>query len=283
MITELTRVDDLPEIDYHADPALSSSGARTLTKTCPAVFKWEREHPAIPKDALERGAAAHTLVLGVGPDLVEIPEEMLAVNGAVSTKAAKDFAANVRAAGKIPLTPPAYREVHAMAAALIADPIASKLLVPGYGKPEVSLFWRDTVAGIMRRARYDWLPVVRDDGRLILVDYKTSVSADPRRFDKTAMDFGYHQQADWYRDGARAHGLDPDPAFLFVIQEKSPPYLVSTVELAPYALRIGAHLNRQAITTFAECEESGRWPGYTDTVEMVRLPAWYESRFEEII
>ena len=60
---------DLPEADYHAHPALSSTGARRLLRPgCPALFDWERQHPRPATEAMKLGRAAHREVLGVGSD-----------------------------------------------------------------------------------------------------------------------------------------------------------------------------------------------------------------------
>jgi hypothetical protein len=52
------------------------------------------------------------------------------------------------------------------------------------------------------------------------------------------------------------------------------------IELDALALRIGRDLNRQAIEIYARCSESGVWPGYSDDVESVPLPAWVERAYE---
>lgn len=269
-------VYDMPEAEYHAHPALSSTGARKLLPpSCPALFKYEQEHPPAPKAVFDIGHAAHRLALGVGPEIVELPYDSMRSN------AAKDFDADARAHGKIPLKVDDFAMVTAMGRALLAHPLAAKLFEPGPGKPEASLFWDDPI-GVQRRARLDWL---RDSGRerLIIPDYKSARSADPDQFVKSAADYGYHQQGAWYLDAATALELDDKPMFVFVVQEKTAPYLVSVIELDEYALRIGRHLNHRAIRTFSECTSSGVWPGYVSNtdVALTSLPFWYERKFED--
>src|SRR5438270_12221695 len=94
-------VYDLPEYVYHADPvpggSLSQSGAKKLLATCPARFRYERDHPPAPTDAMELGTAAHKLVLGIGPDLVEVEAKDW------RTKAAQEAAEVARARGAVPV------------------------------------------------------------------------------------------------------------------------------------------------------------------------------------
>jgi len=68
-------------------------------------------------------------------------------------------------------------------------------------------------------------------GRPIIVDYKTAASANPRRFAKSVAEYGYHQQAAWYIDGLEQITGAADAAFLFVVQQKDPPWLVSVCQL----------------------------------------------------
>ena len=277
-ITEPGVYEGLPEAAYHADPvpagSLSASGAKVLLPPgCPAMFLHRLTHPRI-SDSLDLGSAAHTLVLGTGWPIGVVDAEDW------RTKKAQTERKEIRDAGQIPLLRPQYDQVTAMADALLAHPIARVLLRPEGGLPEASLFWTDQRTGIMRRARLDWLPRP-SSGRLILVDYKTSVSADPARFGQFAADYGYHIQEAWYLDAAEALELGDDPALVFVVQEKTPPYLVSVVQLDAAATRIGRALGRKAIDIYQRCVESGEWPGYADDVVLASLPPWYERQHEE--
>lgn len=272
-------VYELPDTVYHADPvpggSLSSSGARKLLPpSCPAVFHYERTHPREPTKAFDVGHATHEMVLGGGPEIVRCDFDDW------RTAAAKALAKECRERGAVPLLPDEYQQVQDMADALRRHPVASVLFDPANGTAEACLFWIDEPSGIWRRSRLDWLPNP-GSGRLIIPDYKTAKSADPAEFCKSAANYGYHQQDAWYRDAVTALNLSDDPAFVFAVQEKTPPYLVSVVQLDLTARRIGALLNRQAITTYAECARTGHWPGYAEDVELVSLPFWYERKFED--
>jgi hypothetical protein len=266
---------DMPEDVYHADPvpggSLSSSGARRLLDAPPAVFDWERRHGKIPTDAMQFGTAAHHQILGTGAEIVPIEFDNY------QTKAAQEAKAEAIARGAVPMLPHQMDALGAMGAALKSHPLAAKLLT-AWGRPEQSAFWRDRETGVICRARYDIYPHERD-GRVIVPDYKTAVSAAPEAFAKAVNDRGYHQQAPFYLDGLRALGLaGDDAAFVFIVQEKTPPYLVAVYQLDVAALLIGAARNRRALRIFAECTASGRWPGYSNDIETVSLPAWVEKR-----
>jgi hypothetical protein len=270
LITE-PGVYDIPVDVYHRDPveggSLSCSGSRKLIPpSCPAKFRWHQDHAGEEHAPhFDMGHAAHKLVLGEGAEIVVIDADSW------RTKDAREAKEAAYAAGHIPLLAADYETVVEMAAALDAHPIARHMFVPGTGKPEQTLVWRDERTGIMRRALLDWLP---DSGR-VYPDYKTAVSAWPEDFRGPADRYGYAMQASWYLDGVRALGLGgDDAAFVFVVQEKEPPYLVSVIELDSMSLRIGAQRNRQALSIYQHCCETGEWPGYGDDVALVSLPNW---------
>lgn len=270
MDTLLPGVSQVPDEVYFAHPALSQSGAKLLLPpSCPALFRWQRDHPRPATKALDLGSAAHAEVLGAGGYAV-IPEDVLASNGAASTGAAKAFIADARAKGLTPIKPAEAQQVRDMAAAIRANPEAVRLLGPG--RPEVAMLWTDAESGVQLRCKVDWLP----DDPSTLVDYKTAVSAAPSWFQRHYTDFGYHQQAAWYLDALAAVGLCDDAEFIFLVQQKTPPYLVQPFRLSAAAIAAGRELNRRAIRIFADCTATGVWPGFSDRVETVDLPDWYE-------
>lgn len=273
------QVRDILAKDYLRHPALSSSGARKLMPpSCPALFKWEKDHP-VESDAFDVGRAAHRIVLGddLGDEIkiIDAPD--------YRTKAAKEQRDEARAQDITPVLRKQYERLEEMADVIRRHPLAARLLDPEGGKPEQSLFWTDEETGVPCRCRIDWLRTQRR-GRLIIVDYKTADSAERSKFARSAMNYGYHQQHAWYVDGVKAKGLDPDPGFVFIVQEKDPPYLVNVIELDPEDVEIGRHLNRQAIEVYAECVRTGHWPSYSENaVDHAPFPGYYRNQFEDVL
>ncbi len=284
-------VYDLTAEQYHADPvpggSLSSSGARKLLPpSCPAIYRYELDNQPPHRRVFDYGHAAHCKVLGAGADIVPV----MADNW--RTKAAQEARDTAYAEGKTPLLVDEVAQVDAMAAAIREHPIARALFDPERGgKGEQSLFWQQAVPvstpdgarprQVWRRAMLDWLPALTPSGRLIVPDYKTAAKADPQAFAKSAFDLGYHQQAAWYVDAVTALGLADDVAFVFVVQQKTPPYPVTVLELDVDAMRIGRLLNQQALQIFAACRETGRWPGFSEQVELVSPPPWVLNQFKD--
>lgn len=275
-------VYDIPEADYHADPveggSLSSTGARKLLPpSCPAKFRYWHEHPPERKREFDLGKAAHELVLGDGPGFEVIHAENY------RSKAAQTQRDEAYEQGLIPLLEHENQQVHAMAAALRRDPAAAALFdLDRGGRPEQSLIWRDNITGIMVRARIDWLPDPTRPGRMLVGDYKTAADASPAGFARAIAGHGYHIQGAWYLDGVTALGLaDQDALFLFVVQEKTPPYLVQIYELDALALKIGREQMHTARQVYADCTADGWWPGYSDQPERLSLPPYIERAYLE--
>lgn len=253
--------DDVPEDVYHSgawlpEPSLSVSGAKRLLRTSPARWKWEQEHPKTSK-AFEYGKAAHGKVLGVGAPVVAVPVDLLAVNGAESTNAAKEYRAQAEADGKIVLKLAEIAVIDAMAAALEDHPVARELL--SEGRPEVSMAARDPETKILLRGRADWITTYRDVP--VCVDYKTTDDANPSEFFWSVRKYDYHMQDPWYRElldtlTGEAHG------FLFIAQEKTAPYLVSVVQLSNELRSEGHERNQRARAIFLDCMTRDEWPAY---------------------
>ena len=257
---------DISDADYHAcRNSLSSSGARLLLRA-PAKFRHAQDNPT-HKDVFDFGSAAHTLVLGKGDSIAVVDAESW------RGKDAQEQRNTARANHQIPLLAADHRKALAMADAVHAHPLANELLSDGIA--EHSGFWTDDRTWLQLRFRPDWITNWR--GQTTVVDYKTSVTADPNQFARKAYDFGYHFQAAWYIAGYEAL-IGVEPRFLFIVQEKEPPYLTSVVEFDTGAVQAGLADMRTALDVFVACKESGVWPGYGDMVHNIALPAWARRR-----
>lgn len=255
--------EDISDEVYHADRvSLSSTGARKLLEPGgPAKFQG-----GVRKDSedFDIGHAAHTLLLGTGPGLVEVKYDTW------NTKAAKEERAKARAEGKTPLLSKQLDAVQEMVSVAQAVPEVIALL--SGGRAEVSGYAMDPRTWVMMRARPDYL---RETGERVveMTDYKTSADASPCGFEKSAASWGYHQQDAWYRAVWTELGYRVE-RFTFIAQEKTPPYLVSLHEFTAADIAIADILNARALRLFVQCQDSGTWPGYGTAVHTMRLPYW---------
>lgn len=266
---------DMDEHVYHADPvpggSLSSTGARRLLEKPPAVFAHERAHGRRVTKAMDFGRLAHAMILGTGPQLHRL------ANSDMRFKEARQEAADAVAAGLTPVKASEYDQIMAMLAALMAHPTAGALIAVQGSVPEASMFWRDGETGVMCRGRLDELPPP-GPSRLVLPDYKTAEDLSDEKVQRAIETYGYHQQSEWYRRGVIELGLHDDPGFVFVMQEKTAPYLVRVIEIAGATAKIGRRRNRDALRLYARCEKSGEWPGYTGGIMPMNMSDWALKR-----
>lgn len=259
---------DMPEGVYHADPcpdgSMSSSMAKALTTSTPAHLRGARRKSS---QALTLGTLMHECVLRDG-DRVEVLDFKDR-----RSKAYADSAAELEAAGKVPVLASEMADAKDAATVLAKHPVAGLALRHGAGDPEVSGFTRHH-SGLMLRARADYLR----SGQGLIVDYKTtSVGASLRDFTKSAHRWGYHQQDAWYSAVFGAL-LGREITFVFVVQEATPPYEIAVYQYGDEERHVGHQLNEKAIETYNHCRESGSWPGYPHEVQQLTLPKWaYEG------
>lgn len=264
---------NIPDDVYHAgdntpQPSLSQSLLKLLIPpSTPAHFAHRRANPEGPKKTFDIGRAAHTRALGVGEEMAACPVEFLSVDKKMTTKGAREWAAEQRANGRVPLTPGDYDMVAGMAEALVHHDRVADVLTDPTKQPEVSAYAMHDDTGTWLRGRFDLM-----GGRLW--DYKTSVCADPDQFRGRALAYGYHIQDVAYRTlHELINGSDPGP-MIFIIQEKTPPYLVSTVELDTEFERLARTQYETALALYVQCTATGVWPGYPDDLVTITPPPW---------
>lgn len=258
-------IPGLSSQEYHANPALGSTSLKTLAVRTPAHYQWDQHH-RVEKKEFDIGTAAHSLILeGDATGIVQLDFDSW------RTKEAQEARAAAYAEGLTPLLQRDFWQVTGMREAVMQHPLARRAFTNH--RAEVSVFWDED--GLDLKCRPDaWR-----DG--LLIDLKTTVNADPRQFNKTVADFGYHQSHAHYVDGVQAATGEELP-FVFVLVEKHPPYLVSVVELHPLAVDMGRRLNTRAKRIYQECTKSGQWPGYPRS-EQIELPLWAASQMEGLL
>lgn len=261
--------------DTDGVPALSASIAHLLVSKS-ALHAWTahpRLNPHYRQEEIaefDYGRAAHSCLL-------EGDETPLFVIEADDwrKKETKELRDKARADGKIPLLVRQVNKVRAMVK-VAQDYVASSELAGIFsdGQAEVHLEWQEGATRCAMRA--DW---IRGDSRLVL-DYKTTQSANPASFVGMAIGYGYAMQEAFYRRGVKTiHGKEP--AFAFLLQEKEPPFACSLVAFDPAMQEIGDRQAAYALALWGTYMARGEWPGYSTRIAHLEPPAWYIARDDE--
>lgn len=290
-VTDPCLLPDVPDDLYHSGGVLTPGLqlSQSLLKllmppSTPAHFQHRLMTPEGTKRAFDVGRAAHTRALGAGQEMAPCPAEHLSVDGKMTTTKAKQWAAEQREAGVVPLTPADYDMVCRMADALVHhDRVADVLTEPG-NQPEVAAFApHPDGSGVWFRGRFDLL-----GGSLW--DYKTSVCAEPGAFAKSAWSYGYHVQDVLYRTLLEViTGVAVGP-MVFLVQEKTPPYLCSVVTLDTDFERCARQQISDALALFVRLHATHgdptspgvRWPGYRDDVALISPPRYADRAPEGV-
>ena len=281
---------DVPEATYHADdlcdrPTLSSSLARVILNQSP-LHAWTQHprlnpmHEPTEKKTFDIGRAAHRAILGRGGDYAAIPADLLASNGAASTKAAKEWIEDARASGLTPLKADEVDQIGTMADAVVLRLAAMNIRFDKARSEAVALA---EVDGVMCRAMIDNAPA---DPRLPLYDLKTTTDASADAVIRAVENYGYDVQAAHYLDTwFAATGERRRMRFVFV--EKTAPYEVAVVELhddpdheADWMLTARSKA-AEARRIWGECLTANQWPGYPARVQIIGARGWEQRRWAE--
>jgi len=277
----------VPEAEYHADPSFSNSRA-ALLNVAPEKLKDVLENGQKPKKVWAFGRGVHALMLPAqdfdGTYTVAGPCSATTQKGTPCTSGG-----SLRAGGRWYCgthIKAVIDEVDALTVVSAEDYEAMKgmreraarsrsvsALFALEGHSEVSVRYVHA-AGVTIKVRADWWA----PGAGVVVDYKSARSADPAEFRRKLRPLGYHRQAPTYLDAFAANGA-PLTDFVFVAQEKEPPYLVSACRLSDAAIHAGREDMERLVKLYRTCLELDSWPGYgDDVIQDIDLTDWdYES------
>lgn len=268
----------MTEQEYNSHEGVRRSDLWKIHES-PEKYLWAIEHPEPPTPALIFGAMTHKMLL---EPLTFNAEYAIAPNVDKRTNAGKDAwrAFTEQNGGKVVISQDDFDQADEMVNVVMSHPIASKLLK---GRTEMPLFWTDEDTGELCKCRLDMLTEL--DGKPVVVDYKTATSAETNRFNSRLFDLGYHLQAYMYTEAVRkCYELDERPRFLFIVQEKKPPYSVNVIEATEDVLTVGMDVFRELIGILHQCKETGYFYGYNgafDDINEAFIPGYMQMGDEE--
>lgn len=137
------------------------------------------------------------------------------------------------------------------------------------GTPEAVATWQ--VGTRQCKGKADYIVQHPTFGKCI-VDIKTTQDGSPSAFSRSCFNYAYDLQAGWYADGFGADSV------IFVVCEKSAPYTVAIYRADDSFVDRGRSLYRRLLERLSQCEQANRWPGYTDGVGTLLLPAWVSAQ-----
>lgn len=271
MLTKIENkiIEDMPDAEYRAHPAVSQSDLKNLAK-CPLYYKYKKENPC-DSDILRIGRAVHVYILE--------PEK---------------FEQQYFKIPKMTRRGKAWEEIQAKAAAENKEVIFDEELIDAQGmkeslmrhktfvdlmknsKKEVAMFWTDNDIGIECKGKMDGY------SELYNMIYDVKTTRDCIAFRKQFFSLRYQIQAAFYLDAVHAiTGIMPNGFMLYAV-EKEPPYLSKVYMLdilKDEVLRIGRDEYKYLLNKYLECENKNNFDiAFENDVERIEYPpAWYNK------
>lgn len=178
---------------YFALPSIDQSQLKQFMRN-PAEWGYARLHPDDHKatDAMRFGTAFHAFLLGNKP-VVSLPE-----GEDFKSRKNREWRDEQTAAGNIVVSSQDMRLLERMRSNIERYPEYMNQIEEGTA--EVAIEWTDKKTGLRLKAKPDLIPRGTD----YLVDLKTASSAAPEDFARESYKYGYHIQAQFYRQAVAA-------------------------------------------------------------------------------
>lgn len=234
----------------HADGAVHFSELKRLNLSGKQYIHACNERRAPTPDMLI-GTAVHQLVLGARPG-----KEIIRFDGKARKGKSWDAFAEEHEGSEI-LTAPEWARAEAIAAAVLADPLAQARLRDAM--TEVPLEWEED--GIkFATGGVDLITSASAIG-----DLKTSSSVEPEWLKRQCFKMLYHCQLAFYTRGAAASGLLITGAPFLLCVETKAPHEVVELELTPELLDLGERTVALWVEKLRRYRDAGQWPGYAQS------------------
>jgi hypothetical protein len=279
---------NLPAPFYHADPGASASRLKRIAMHSPLHCKLDMDNPTEPTPTMILGTLVHQAILEPNepmPQVAIVPESFVVppnyvpktrkdvqpgdvVEWSFRRKFCQQWRDDQKAAGRIVVTQPDMDFVSMAAQAVKNHPVAGPLF--DGADTEVSMFW-NSKDGFRCKARLDMVP-----SGTCLVDIKKTNNAKPSVFARHAINMGYHIQMAWYRLAWSILG-DGERTDCILVAVEDDTADVTVHKLSEQALQEGERLALAAFDRWKECHKTGRWPGYSEELGIIDLPAWHKT------
>ncbi len=213
-------------------------------------------HDWEPSLAMRIGSGVHSLLLG-GAAVVKYTGKV---------RRGKDYDAwlATQPTGAIVLLSKDYDRVHRVADSVRAHPAANRVLFQPDTVYETTILWEQN--GRARRTTPDARTKTH------LVELKSCRNAEPEKFRWDAIRMGYHAQlAEQSLAMECENGYAPKDVYCVAVEQIAP-HAVSVHRMTLGALDRGAKMARGWLEQFMECERTGVWPGYSDSVVDFDVP-----------
>ncbi len=251
---------------YHQGPGISRSGLMEF-KRSPYHYWYKylnpeyEVQPVTPAQIL--GNALHTYVLE--PDEFEKRYFVIPEFNKV-TKEGKERWQKIKSelGNRETLSANQYQTLQHMVASVKKNKLAIQLIEKA--EIERSLYWTDPDTDILCKCRPD---ILRPS---LVADLKTAQDGSAWSFSKAVYEYGYHIQAAMIQEALKNLNQKIVKGFIFLIIEKTAPYVISIYQLDQAALDKGYQEFKTLLNRYQQCLEANDWPAYS--IQEISLPRY---------
>lgn len=256
----MNRIIPMEAALYHADySAWSRSMLSTFRESKREAYLRYIEKSApesTTNSAMKLGSLAHTMLLEpheINNRFVAIPKELLAKNGAISTKDAKQFVMDNEEVGREVIKPKEWEETKKVVDSILK--VCGKWLEKAT-QIEHAIYWNDPVTGLALKARPDW--IVRTASDVFIFDLKTTTRIIPHTFSRVVETHEYWLQESHYRQGESVVS-GTKPHMFFVGIEQSWPYRAGLFQLSQESRDKSFECWRYLVNQVSHAIEKNAW------------------------
>lgn len=263
--------------DYHKENAPRGDKSRVMGRSdlmefyrCPS--RWRDGYKSDATDSTEWGDLMDTLLLS--PDefdnrYIVTPDTYPDGKGVLkpwnwNANHCKDWRAEQEP--RICLKTEEWERARTALAKLRANSSIKRLLDDADRQVHVTGVYHDAATGlhIPVQALLDIVPH-HPDFRMCRADFKTSLTANGRRWSRISFDRGYHVQAALYTDLANAATGEERTDWVHIVQENFAPYEVAFPNpmLSQEFIELGRATYRQALREYCWSLATDTWPSYS--------------------
>jgi len=238
IIGDVAYFPNLDNNTYHNGPGISSSNIRRFSQS--QLHALEEVVEQTP--AMMFGSAAHSLIV---EGEAAFFSDVVTITGSPYTNTNKQLKKDSLAKGLSVITEEQRDTIYSMNNSLVQE--AEPYLRPNEDYPqvlkspkEVSIYWYEQ--DLLCKTRADVVCNAFDNNfgedAIVLVDYKTTSDCSVRGFTNSVRRYSYDLQAAWYKRGFERAGFKVAD-FVFVAQEKKPPYANKVFKMNHTDMEIG--------------------------------------------
>ena len=238
IIGDVAYFPNLDNNTYHNGPGISSSNIRRFSQSQLHALEEVVEQTPV----MMFGSAAHSLIV---EGEAAFFSDVVTITGSPYTNTNKQLKKDSLAKGLSVITEEQRDTIYSMNNSLVQE--AEPYLRPGKDYPqvlkspkEVSIYWYEQ--DLLCKTRADVVCNAFDnpfgEDAIVLVDYKTTSDCSVRGFTNSVRRYSYDLQAAWYKRGFERAGFKVAD-FVFVAQEKKPPYASKIFKMNHTDMEIG--------------------------------------------